>query len=121
MDSADVGMQVIAKPDECGDQTADYGQQENPPQDAGDGIAVLGEPEKPVAAPVMQKNMITRENCQQDSKYDMQPYRPEVYAGGCIQLNAGCQHQNHDETERAVAEFEARDSIHFFFSKVNKD
>lgn len=52
MHGSDVGMPATVKPKNCGDYTADYSQQENPPEDAGDGFAVPGEPGKPVAASV---------------------------------------------------------------------
>ena len=86
-------MEVAVKPKNCGDNPADYSQQENPPEDAGDGFAVPGEPSKPVAASVMQENVIAREYREQDSEYYMHPHRPGVYAGGSLQLDAGYQHK----------------------------
>lgn len=107
MHGAEVGMTEAVEPYGSGCQTGDCRQQKDPPEHSSDGVAVLGEPREPVAVSVMQVDVAERQNCQQYSEYYMHPYRPCVLTGGGFKLYPGCQHQNQDAAERAIAEFES--------------
>lgn len=113
VDSAEVAMLVGAEPEDSGGQAGDGGQQEDPPEDAGYGVAVAREAGEPFAAAVVEVYVQGAEGREQDSEYDVQPHSPGVLAGGGFELDAGGQHQNQGEAEDAVAEFESGCRVHY--------
>lgn len=51
---------VVVEPDSSGCYAGDCSEERNPPEDACDGVAVLGEARKPVGATVVEENMVER-------------------------------------------------------------
>lgn len=71
---------VGAEPEDGGCQAGEGGQQEGPPEGAGDGVAVAGKAGEPVAAAVVEVYVQGCKGREQDSEDYVQPYGPGILA-----------------------------------------
>lgn len=75
-----MGVLIAVEPDGCCGEAGECGQQEGPPEDAGDGVAVAGKAGEPVAAAVVEVYVPCHECREQDSEDYVQPYGPGILA-----------------------------------------